>query len=156
MLRVPLTIAIVDSFMLRCGGERFVVPVPVVEEIIELEHASIVHGPRTAGDATRFFARRGETLPVVDLSRALGMTPGSNDRPSAQALVVRRGGETPVAFAIDRVLGQQETVVRPLLDPLVSVLGVSGSTDLGDGRATLVLDLLGLSSKLGRAREYAA
>ncbi len=158
VIRVPLTIAIVDSFMLRCGGERFVVPVPVVEEIIDLDPARIVHGPRANNRDTRFFARRGETVPVVDLARALGLfgRPGTAPIDTAQALVVRRGHEDPVAFAIDRVLGQQETVVRPLVDPLVTVIGISGSTDLGDGRATLVLDLIGLSAQLGRARGAAA
>jgi two-component system, chemotaxis family, sensor kinase CheA len=63
---------------------------------------------------------------------------------------VRRQGE-PFAFAIDRMFGQQEVVVRPLEDPLVKVVGVSGATDLGDGRPTLVLDLLGLAGDSGRS-----
>jgi two-component system chemotaxis sensor kinase CheA len=46
------------------------------------------------------------------------------------------------------MLGQQEVVVRPLEDPLVKVVGVAGSTDLGDGRPTLVLDLLALSGAI--------
>ena len=161
ILRVPLTIAIVDAFMLRCGGQRFVVPVPVVEEIIDLDPTRLVRGPRVGGRETRFFARRDETVPVIDLARALGLV-DSGGRPldtsaaPGQALVVRRGHDEPVAFAIERVLGQQETVVRPLVDPLVSVTGVSGSTDLGDGRATLVLDLIGLTGKLGQMRGEAA
>ena len=73
VLRVPLTIAIVDAFTLRCGGQRFVVPVPVVEEIIELNPTRMVRGPRVGGRETRFFARRGETVAVVDLARALGL-----------------------------------------------------------------------------------
>jgi two-component system chemotaxis sensor kinase CheA len=156
VLRVPLTIAIVDAFMLRCGGQRFVVPVPVVEEIIDLDPARMVRGPRVGGRETRFFARRDETVPVVDLAQALGLVHPhaahveSSVVEATQALVVRRGHDEPVAFAIERVLGQQETVVRPLVDPLVVVTGVSGSTDLGDGRATLVLDLIGLTGKLGR------
>ena len=59
---------------------------------------------------------------------------------------MRRNGQ-PVAFVLDRVLGQQEVVVRPLADPLVNVPGVSGATDLGDGRPTLVLDLVALAGK---------
>ena len=162
VLRVPLTIAIVDAFSLWCAGERFVVPVPVVEEIVELDPAKMVRGPRVRGYETRFFARRGETVPVVDLGRALGLSASPVDArdpahptDGRQALLVRRGHDEPVAFAIDRILGQQETVVRPLADPLVTVVGVTGSTDLGDGRATLVLDLLGLCAKLGRESEYA-
>ena len=164
VLRVPLTIAIVDAFMLRCGGQRFVVPVPVVEEIIDLDPKRLVRGPRVGGHETRFIARRDETVPVIDLAQALGLVnphapdveSGVLDASAMQALVVRRGHDEPVAFAIERVLGQQETVVRPLVDPLVVVTGVSGSTDLGDGRATLVLDLIGLTGKLGHARGVAA
>jgi two-component system, chemotaxis family, sensor kinase CheA len=146
VLRIPLTIAIVDAFTVRCGEERFVVPVPIVEEIVEIDAASLVTAPSRAGAEVRFFARRGETLPLVDLAASLGLPPATAMR---HALVVRRGHDDPVAFGIDRVLAQQETVVRPLGDPLLAVAGVTGSTDLGDGRATLVLDLLGLSASLG-------
>ena len=69
-----------------------------------------------------------------------------------KALVTRRNGE-PVAFAVDRMLGRHEVVVRPIDDPLVDVPGISGATDLGDGRPTLVLDLgeLALMSREGAA-----
>jgi two-component system chemotaxis sensor kinase CheA len=88
--------------------------------------------------------RRGETIPLVDLDRALGS--GGRREPALRALVVRRDGEA-MAFGIDRMLGQQEVVVRPLADPLLRVPGVSGATDLGDGRPTLVLDLLALRGR---------
>jgi two-component system chemotaxis sensor kinase CheA len=68
-----------------------------------------------------------------------------------KALVVRRGG-TPVAFAVDRMLGQHEVVVRPLEDPLVQIPGIGGSTDLGDGRPTLVLDLPALAGRYLKRR----
>ncbi len=60
---------------------------------------------------------------------------------------MRRNGE-PMAFALEKVRGQQEAVVRPLVDPLVQVAGISGATDLGDGRPTLVLDLISLGGAL--------
>src|SRR5690606_7287232 len=117
-----------------CGDTRYVVPVPIVEEIVDLE------------GARGFFVRRGETVPIVDLAALLetGRPPGAG----THALVVRRRHDDPIAFAIDRIVGQQEAVVRPLGDPLVNVPGVSGATDLGDGRATLVLDLHGLVARL--------
>ena len=64
-----------------------------------------------------------------------------------KALLVRRGAEV-VAFSVDRMLGSQEVVVRPLVDPLSRAAGVAGSTDLGDGRPTLVLDLGELADTL--------
>ncbi|EYF03990.1 chemotaxis protein CheA [Chondromyces apiculatus DSM 436] len=56
---------------------------------------------------------------------------------------MRRGGEA-TALLVDRLLGHREAVIRPLTDPLVQVVGVSGATDLGDGKPTLVLDLIAL------------
>jgi two-component system chemotaxis sensor kinase CheA len=70
-----------------------------------------------------------------------------------KALVVRRGDES-LAFGIERMLGQQEVVVRPLNDSLLKVPGISGATDLGDGKPTLVVDLLSLGASLtGRQKE---
>ena len=70
-----------------------------------------------------------------------------------KALVVHQNGGA-VAFGVDRMLGQQEAVVRPLDDILVRVPGVTGATDLGDGRPTLVLDLATLGGAVvhGAAR----
>lgn len=146
-LRVPLTISIVDAFALECGGQRFLVPVAAVEEILEIEPERLVHAPDTAkrgGRAVTMLNRRGEPVPLMSLEALFANGTGSGAR---KALVVRRGGEA-MAFSVDRMLGQQEVVVRPLEDPLIKVIGVSGSTDLGDGRPTLVLDLLSLTNSL--------
>ncbi len=162
VVRVPLTVAIVDAFVVRCGGERFAVPVPIVDEIVELAEDRLVSGPRPprsadAGDAApiapKLFARRGQTVPVLDLARVLAL-PAPSATP--HGLVVRRGAGEVAAYAVERVLGQQEIVVRPLVDPLVSSPGIAGSTDLGDGQATLVLDLLALWSSRATAQGRAA
>lgn len=156
-LRVPLTIAIVDAFVVECANQRFVVPVSVVEEILEIDHVQTrfapsrpdLHGTAPLG----MVQRRSETLPLLDLASILRL-PGDHERPR-QALVVRRGGE-PVAFAVHRVLGQQEAVVRPLVDRLVQVPGISGAADLGNGKPTLVLDLCALFSHRGALAEESA
>ena len=156
-LRVPLTIAIVDAFVVECANQRFVVPVSVVEEILEIDHAQTrfapsrpdLHGTAPLG----MVQRRSETLPLLDLASILRL-PGDYERPR-QALVVRRGGE-PVAFAVHRVLGQQEAVVRPLVDRLVQVTGISGAADLGNGKPTLVLDLCALFSHRGALGQESA
>jgi two-component system chemotaxis sensor kinase CheA len=146
LLRVPLTITIVDAFTFESAGERFCVPVSTIEEILDVDHARLVRAPggreRTA--SMGMLERRGEALPFVALARLLHRAPGA----AGKALVVRRNG-APVAFAVDRLLGQQEVVVRPLEDPLVRVAGVTGATDLGDGRPVLVLDLYALAAGPG-------
>ena len=144
-LRVPLTLTIVDAFTLECRGQRFVVPVSTIEEILEVDPRAVRYGPTQGGEHLGLIERRGEAVPLVDLGSALRMT--SAAQPARQALLVRYRSE-PLAFALDRVIGQQEAVVRPLSDPLVQVPGIAGATDLGDGRPTLVLDLSGLGAAL--------
>jgi two-component system chemotaxis sensor kinase CheA len=159
-LRVPLTVAIVEAFTVRCGGERFAIPVPIVEEIVELGDSRMVTAPSPTAlvrakesrrPTPKLLARRGETVPVFDLAEMLDL-PAARSCP--HGLLVRRGAGEVIGYAVDRVIGQQEIVVRPLVDALVSSAAISGSTDLGDGRATVVLDLLALASTLdaeGRA-----
>ncbi len=160
LLRIPLTVAIVDAFTVQCGDDRFIVPVSIVDEIVEIDPTRIVRGPPSAGRPLAMIVRRGEAVPLVHLTRALGREPDADAEAGAlRALVIRRGADA-IAFRLDRVLAQQEAVVRPLIDPLVQVVGIVGSTDLGDGRATLVLDLVSIAGHLDsqrrRATEHAA
>jgi two-component system chemotaxis sensor kinase CheA len=155
-LRIPLTVTIVDAFAFECGAQGFVVPVAMVEEIIEVDRAQVLEGPRRRDRTYRasLIERRGEAVPLLRLDELFKLP--QSGAVSHKALIVRRNGE-PFAFAVDRMMGQQEIVVRPLLDPLVKVTGVSGVTDLGDGKPTLVLDLLALGGALlGRRMEVAA
>ena len=156
-LHIPLSITIVDAFSFVCGGETFVVPVSTVEEIREIDLTKTVHGPdrrrssrgepdrRRVPRASDMIERRGQAVPVLALDDLLGLPVSEGS--VRKAIIVRRNGE-PFAFTVDRMLGQQEVVVRPLEDALVQVTGVSGTTDLGDGRPTLVLDLAALGDRL--------
>lgn len=159
LLRVPLTVTIVDALAFACSAQTFVVPIAMVEEIIEVDAAKVVSGPaaRASGLRAALVERRGQVMPIIGLESLFAL-PDAASAPAGlarKALVVRRHGE-PFAFVVDRMLGQQEIVVRPLEDPLVKVSGVSGVTDLGDGKPTLVLDVLALASALGARRAEAA
>ncbi|MEO8874753.1 MAG: chemotaxis protein CheW [Polyangiaceae bacterium] len=156
-LRVPLSVAIVDAFTMECANQRFVVPISMVEEILEIDQSKVRYGPsRNASEAVErrerpgILERRGETIPLVDLAAVLHLPLSTSARmPTTQAILVRSNGE-PIAFSLDRVIGQQEAVVRPLVDPLVQAPGVAGATDLGDGKPTIVLDLVALGASLAR------
>jgi two-component system chemotaxis sensor kinase CheA len=143
-LRVPLSVTIVDAFTFTCGSETFAVPVSAVEDLVEVDPGAVVDSPHPGrrGAEVRLLRARGTALPLFPLDALLGLGGGAPARP--KAIVVRRDGEA-FAFQVDRMIGQQEVVVRPLADPLVAVAGVSGTTDLGDGRPTLVLDLAALA-----------
>jgi two-component system chemotaxis sensor kinase CheA len=146
-LRVPLTISIVDAFSFECGEQRFVVPVAMVDEIIEIDPNGFVHVPANhdGSPSVDIISRRGVAVPMVQLSQVFRLR--SSAKQGNKAIIVRRAG-VPIAFAVDRMLGQQEVVIRPVKDVLVRAPGISGATDLGDGRPTLVLDLIALSASL--------
>ncbi len=144
-LMVPLSISVIDAFSFVCAGQRFVTPVVTIEEIIELDPREVVEGIALPGQRpVKLVRRRGRAVPLLSLADVFAMPPAGIE---AKALVVRRGDDT-LAFAIERMLGQQEVVVRPLRDSLLKVPGVSGATDLGDGQPTLVLDLLSLGARV--------
>jgi two-component system chemotaxis sensor kinase CheA len=153
-LCIPLSISILDVFSLECGHQIFVVPLSSVDEIVELRSAQIVHAPapvkRTAPVAV--LRQRGHEVPLVSLSALFQL---EHAPAASSAIVVRRGAER-FAFAVDKLLTQQEVVVRPLEDPLVKVHGITGTTDLGDGLPTLVLDLMSLAGRAGAFHQGAA
>lgn len=150
-LKVPLSITIIDAFSFTTHGHVFVIPVAMVDEVIEVEAGRATHGPQRPGATVEvaLIERRGAAVPLIDLAAAFGLpsAPAVPEGLHPKALVVRRGG-APCAFRVDRMLGQHEVVVRPVSDPLVRVPGVTGSTDLGDGRPVLVVDLVALSGTL--------
>ncbi len=144
---VPLSLTILDVFSFLCGDRRFVVPVNTVDSLAEVdaEHLSIAPDPRAKGDSLRMLRRGGDVLPLYTLRTLLGLPVSSAlGKTKPKAIIVRRDADV-FAFEVDNMLGQKEVVVRPVNDPLVAVDGVSGTTDLGDGRPTLVLDLLALA-----------
>ncbi len=154
-LRIPLSITIIDALSFRCGGQTFVTPIGAVEDVVEVEPGAVTSSPSppgadgSRGGAVRLLRRRGEALPLVSLPHLLNLTPAPQGLP--KALIVRKSHQR-CALLVDRMIGRQEVVVRPIGDPLVTVPGVSGSTDLGDGVPTLVLDL-GAYAAPGRTRK---
>jgi two-component system chemotaxis sensor kinase CheA len=155
VLRVPLTISIVDAFTFECAEQRFAVPLSTIEEILDLEGATIGGTPmrrRSDAGSVGVIQRRGGAVSVLRLDVILGLPAPAVPAARPKGLVVRSDGDA-VAFVVDRMLGQQEIVVRALEDPLVHVTGISGATDLGDGRPTLIVDLAALSARnLGQQR----
>jgi two-component system, chemotaxis family, sensor kinase CheA len=125
------------------------VPVAAIEEIFEVAECKRLEGPTARGRLPLTLCeRRGRPVPMVSLGTLLRL---DGDAASSKAMVVRRNGE-PIAFAVDRMLGRHEVVVRPIEDVLARVPGVAGATDLGDGRPTLLLDLVELGGSIAEWR----
>jgi len=136
VVELPLTLAIADALIAHVGDRMFAVPQANVREVIELDPAALRRIERH--EVAPF---RGGALPVLRLSDVFALTP----RPGRvlHAFVIGAGADV-VGIAVDRISGQREIVVRSLDDSLIKVPGVTGATDLGDGRAVLILDLAAL------------
>ena len=133
MVRLPLTLSIAEALIVTVDNERFAVPQTAIREILEIEPDSV-----TTFENNEVVEYRGEAMPLVRLAKLFNLV-DRRDR-SFHAFVIEQGKRS-VGIAVDRVIGQREIVVRTINDPLLQVTGVSGATELGDGRAVLILNV---------------
>ncbi len=132
--RLPLTLAIADALIVMVAAQTYAIPQTAVREVVE-----VAPGTPVVLENNELLPHRGGVLPLLRLTDLFRLS-----RPAGAyvALIVGDGGG--IALAADRVIGLREIVVRPLADPLVQAPGISGATELGDGRAVLILDAVGL------------
>jgi two-component system, chemotaxis family, sensor kinase CheA len=131
-LRLPLTLSIIDALILTVADETCALPQSAVEEIIQVPAQEVRVIQRT-----EVVPYRQGLLPLVRLREQFQLPAASAHELTVLVLQSERG-ET--GLVVDRVRARREVVVRPLTDPLVRVPGVSGATELGDGRPILILD----------------
>jgi two-component system chemotaxis sensor kinase CheA len=137
---LPLTLAITDALIVHVGSRTFAVPQSAVQEVAEIESSAV-----RAIEHNELVVHRGMPLPVVRLARLFGVD--TLERQRLHVIVVGTGLGA-VGILVDRISGQREIVVKTLHDPLVTVTGISGATELGDGRLVLILDVAGLTRTL--------
>jgi len=131
-IRLPLTLAIIDGFGVAVGGETYVIPLDAVVECLEL-------GAREerAGAASGVIQRRGQALPYLRLRHHFGLH-GAAERESV--VVVRHEGGL-AGLAVDELLGERQTVIKPLGSLFRELPWIAGSAIQGDGRLALILDV---------------
>jgi two-component system chemotaxis sensor kinase CheA len=139
-ITLPLTLAITDAIIAHVGSQIFAVPQSAVDEVIEVDASAL-----QAIEHNELLVYRGGTLPMVRLARLFGID--VKERPRLHAIVVGTGRDA-VGLIVDRIAGQREIVVKTITDPLIHTQGVSGATELGDGRLVLILDVSALSRAL--------
>ena len=134
-IRLPLTLAIIDGFLVGVGGSRFVFPLDAVVEVIEGRGAEAA----MQADGSGVLPLRGEALPVLSLRTLyeLDETPGQ----ARSSVVVIQAGARRYGVLVDALLGQHQTVIKPLGRMLRTLRGMSGSTILGNGDVALIFDV---------------
>ena len=141
LIRLPLTLAILDGMTVSVAGETLILPLAYVLEALQPQAEDI----RTMAGEGRVLRVRGEYLPIVSLSQSYGYGGQVNDDP---LVVVVEGDGQKIALEVDELLGQQQVVVKNIENNYRRIAGVSGATILGDGRVALIVDIGGLVRSL--------
>ncbi|NGZ83056.1 chemotaxis protein CheA [Duganella aceris] len=135
-VRLPLTLAIIDGFLVQVGGSVFVIPLDMIEECIE-------YATEPGQDYCNL---RGQVLPLVRL-RELFRIDGASTR--RESIVVLKFGNQRAGLVVDTLLGEFQTVIKPLSPLFSEVKCISGSTILGSGEVALILDVTALLHTVG-------
>ncbi|RDS87071.1 chemotaxis protein CheA [Pseudomonas fluorescens] len=132
-IRLPLTLAIINGFLVGIDQSTYVIPLDMVQECIELDE----HQRQSSRD-TGYLDLRGEVLPLVHLRDHF-----SHEGPASrrQNVVVVRYAEHKAGLVVDDLLGEFQTVIKPLGKLFGALRGISGSTILGSGAVALILDV---------------
>lgn len=141
-IRLPLTLAIVLSLLIKVGHETYAISLENVEEtiLVKKENIKTMHGePATL--------LRGEVLSLSDLGDILGAEGIEHDRDEYPVVVVKIG-KNKIGFIVSQLIGQQEIVIKSLGRFLSKIEGISGGTILGDGNVALILDVASFYSKV--------
>jgi two-component system chemotaxis sensor kinase CheA len=139
LLKLPLTLAIIDGLVVGVGSQRYIVPIYAVREMLRPTEDMV----STVQDRSEMALVRGNLLPIVRLHQRFGVTPRARN-PWEALLIVSESGGKRFCLMVDDLLGKQEVVIKSLGHALQGIHGVAGGAILGDGRVGLILDLEGL------------
>jgi two-component system chemotaxis sensor kinase CheA len=147
-VRMPLTLAIIDGFMVGVDKASFVVPLDMVFECVELSDIN-----RSNTVDRHYINLRGEVLPFIRLREMfdLGGSP-----PRRESVVVVKYAGIKAGLVVDRLMGEFQTVIKPLGTIFRHVHGLGGSTILGNGEVALILDVPGLLQQVSQLENHAA
>lgn len=146
VIRLPLTLAILDGMSVAVGEDTYILPITSVVESLQPNAADV----RTLAGEARVVHIRGDYLPVISLAEVFGQETGI--APERGIVVVVEVDDGRAALLVDALLGQHQVVIKSLEDNYRKVPGVSGATIMGDGRVALILDVAAVA-RLGRERD---
>lgn len=138
-LIIPLTLAIINGIVVQVGGSSFVIETASIKEFVRVGEDTIVQEP----SGEEYIVLRGECYPFIRLNERYQL-PDSQDKVDNGIVVVLEHEGRQICILIDRLIQEQEIVVKPIPSYIKKVKGLSGCTQLGDGSIALILDIAGL------------
>ena len=146
-LIIPLTLAIINGIVVQVGNSPFVIETASIKEFVRVDEDSLIHEP----SGEEYIVLRGECYPFIRLNERYDLPDSINKIEEGIVVVLEHEG-SQVCVLIDKLLQEQEIVVKPIPPYVKKVKGLSGCTQLGDGSIALILDIAGLLIQDGERR----
>ncbi len=135
IVRLPLTLAIIQSLMVEIRNEKYAIPLASIQTIENTPLTDIKFV-----ESKEVINLRGTVIPIVRLDKILEVEPEQEDGESLTVVIVRKG-DTMTGLVVDNLIGQQEIVIKSLGKYIKNSKLISGATILGDGEVALILDV---------------
>jgi two-component system, chemotaxis family, sensor kinase CheA len=135
VLKIPLTLAIIQALLVVIGEETFAFPLETVVEIIKVSGDEIY-----SIDGTDTVKLRDHALSVVELKKIIHVQGSERLEQESKKVVVISDGEHQIGVVVDSLIGEDEIVIKSLTEHFAGVIGITGASILGDGRIALILD----------------
>ena len=132
-IRLPLSLAVSDGFLVQSGNTKYIIPLDMIQECIELD----AHYKKEM-DGNEFINLRDSMLPLLDVRTYFDEEKSQSER---ENVVVVRYGDYKIGMMVDELFGEFQTVIKPLGEVFSNVPGISGGTILGSGEIALIFDI---------------
>lgn len=136
IVRLPLTLSITETLLIACGDDAFAVPIDTIVETtrISLDDIETV-------EAKEVMSLRGEIIPLIRIHQMFSLPKKGIIEKRYFPVVIVQSADKRLGLLVDEIVGHQDTVIKPLGDPLKDTPNIAGGTVLGDGRVVLILDI---------------
>ncbi len=138
ILKIPLTLAIINGILIGVGDATYVIATEAIKEFVRIKKGQLIKEP----EGEEFIMIRGDSYPLIRL-KDYYCTDGFDDVEEGIMAIVEHD-EKKLCIFVDRLIGEQEIVVKPMPSYIKKVKGISGCTQLGDGSISLIIDTGGL------------
>ncbi len=146
-LVIPLTLAIINGIVVQVGNSPFVIEAASIKEFVRVGEEALIHEP----GGEEYIVLRGECYPFIRLNERYDLPNSVHEIEEGIVVVLEHEG-SQVCILIDKLLQEQEIVVKPIPPYVKKIKGLSGCTQLGDGSVALILDIAGLLMQDGERR----
>ena len=134
-IRLPLTLAIIEGFLVQVGSSKYIIPLDNIQECIEF-----TCDLKKQFEQNGYITLRKNVLPILDIEKHFDEIT-SPDKKERENIVIVKHGRSSIGFKVDRLIGEFQTVIKPLGQLFKNITDISGGTILGNGEIALIFDV---------------